>query len=90
MEVNVENLQSVFASPVEQDQSIFERDGATGRYSGFLIRRDFRRVATSERQKWIWKVLRDNFGDESVNVSLILAFSPEEWKEAQEDIASAS
>ena len=90
MEMTLENLQAAFPSPDEQDLAIIEHDSATGRYSGYLILKAFDGVATSARQKWIWETLREKFGEESVNVSLILAFSPEEWKDIQEDLASAS
>ena len=90
MEVTLEALNTAFAASSPEDQALFEFDGPSDSYSGYLIRADFRGQITSERQKRIWSTLREKFGENSQEVSLILAFSPEEWEEIQEDMATAS
>ncbi len=73
MELNLANL-----------QAIFEYDQMTGRYSGYLIRAEFRGQAISARQGMIWANLRDRFAEEAT------AFTPEEWEEMQTDLVAAT
>ena len=62
MELTIDNLQTIFGLSDDRDKAFFEHDEATNRFSGYLVRGDFRGVGTSARQKIIWERLREVFG----------------------------
>jgi acid stress-induced BolA-like protein IbaG/YrbA len=45
------------------------------------VNHEFRGVAVPERQRWIWNRLRDKFGEDATQVSLVVAYSPDEWED---------
>jgi hypothetical protein len=79
--VTVKQLNDLIPANKLGDFADFEWDQAIGKFVGHLVLREFRGVAIPERQKWVWELLRHHFGEDSQQVSLVLAYSPEEWEE---------
>ncbi|HTQ08561.1 MAG TPA: hypothetical protein VMI31_00675 [Fimbriimonadaceae bacterium] len=69
------------------DFASFEYDSGIQKFVGDVVSHEFRGVAVPERQRWVWDRLREVFGDESQEVSLVLTYSPEEWAEVGERAA---
>jgi len=89
MPLTVERLNAVFPQGNDYgDFARFEYDSAIQRFTGEVISHEFIGLAVPERQKRIWDRLRESFGEEAQEVSLVLAFSPIEWEEVGDRAAS--
>ena len=89
MPLTVKRLEAAFPQKNEiGDFASFEYDEGIGRFVGDVVNHEFRGVTVSERQRWVWDRLREAFGEESQEVSLILTYSPEEWEEVGDRAAS--
>jgi len=67
----------------------FEFDEDIKKIIGHVVLAKFRSMGVAERLGFVWAAIRDRFGANSQDVSLVLAFSPEEWAAMNEQSASA-
>jgi hypothetical protein len=81
MSISVEALQALFPEDDRGNVTRFEYDEFIRKFTGHIVRRDFRRLSISARQKKVWEAIRSKFGPEASEVSLVLTFAPEEWAE---------
>lgn len=70
------------------------RDGPGGRITGWIMHPDFTGISRTTRQTWLWegtgeagnlpawKGLRVEFGARSVEIGVILTYSPAEYENA--------
>lgn len=89
--LSVERLSRVLDKIVDRSAGeTFEirRDFPDGNITGYIVRRAFDGIRTAERQADLWNYLREELGPDSVDVGLILAFSPEEFSDWLEDAKS--
>ena len=82
MPITIEELNALVPlNGREGDFAAFDKDEAIGRFVGHVVHHEFRGLSVPERQKRIWDLLRERFGDQSQEVSLVLTYSPDEWEE---------
>ena len=81
MPVTLEALDALFPTDELGNQAAFEFDEGIHKFTGTVVRRDFRGLAVPDRQKIVWDFLRGEFGEEAVEISLVLTYTPEEWNE---------
>lgn len=87
MPVTAEALNALLPANDRGDFAEFEFDDRIERFTGHIVHHEFRGLSVPERQDWIWRRLREEFGDEASQVSLVLTFSPEEWAEVGSEAA---
>ena len=62
-----------------------DRFNGAERVSGHIIWRGFDELDQVDRQRQIYQVLRQELGPEAAQISIILAYSPQEWAVMHED-----
>ena len=60
-----------------------ERPGSN--ITGYVVRREFRGLNSADRQGSLRSFFIEHFGSESVDIGLVLAFTPEEFDDWLED-----
>jgi len=86
--ISVEALNGLVPTPNEYgDFAKFEFDEELSMFVGDFVHHEFTGVEIAERQKRVWDLIRERFREEAQQVSLVLAFSPGEWREISEDAA---
>jgi len=84
MSLTVESLSALFPSDENGNVCHFAYDSDLGKYVGDVVNREFRGLSVAERQRRIWDRIRESFGSDLQEISLVLAFSPEEYVEAMD------
>ncbi|HMS54320.1 MAG TPA: hypothetical protein PKA27_02875 [Fimbriimonadaceae bacterium] len=87
MSIDAEALKRAFPTHTEDELVEFRLDEQLEKYIGEVVLREFRGVSVSERQKRIWDRLREDFNSDSQMVSIVFAFSPEEWQDMKDEVA---
>lgn len=62
-----------------------DRSSGTERLSGYIIWSGFNKVEQLDRQRLIYNTLRDELQADAAKISIILAYSPEEWEAMHEE-----
>lgn len=65
------------------DASGVQLEGSTDRIGGLLLWEGFAPLTHRERQRRLFDFLRDDFGADSAQVSLIFAYTPQEYRVMQ-------
>ena len=76
-------------NPAAGETYRLERERPESRITGYVVKAAFRDQRSTERQRWLWDLFRASFGSESQQIGLVLAFTPEEFAEYQEDARAA-
>jgi hypothetical protein len=87
-QINLERLREQLEKLVKTDSNErFEvrRERLDGGVTGYLVRKDWRGVSPSQRQRQLSEFLEEHFGAAAADVSLILTFTPEEYEAWAED-----
>ncbi len=87
MPISEEALNALVPMNDYGDFAKFEFDSSIDRFVGDVVHHEFRGLNVPERQKRIWDLLDERFGEESQRVSLVLTYSPEEWEEVGSEAA---
>ena len=83
MPVTVEALEGAFpVEPAVGELAQFDYDDKLERFIGDVVLQLFRGMSVPDRQKFLWDRLKATFGEDADQVSLILAYAPEEWEES--------
>lgn len=81
MPITVEVLEALFPADDKGNQRSFEFDHEIGKFSGTVVLSEFRGLSVPTRQERVWDRLKEKFGAEAAEISLVLTYSPEEWSE---------
>ena len=88
-QMSVEDLsvkvQSVLQGRFREARGEAHRNKGAKRVSGSLITPDFNNLDQVDRQKAVHDALRDTLGPEAQGVSIILTYTPDEYKALREE-----
>ncbi len=84
--VNVaQHVQHILSRRFHGAQVEADRFNGAERISGHIVWEGFNDLDQVDRQRQIYQVLRQELGPEATQISIILAYSPEEWAAMHED-----
>ena len=80
-----QHVKSVLAGSFPGAQIDVDRFGGSERVGGHIIWQGFEDLDQVDRQRQVYQTLRRGLGAETTHISLILAYSPQEWAIMHED-----
>lgn len=76
----IERLVGAAAAKFRGVDTKLEWDDGLQKVTGFLIWDGFEEMDHVSRQQKVWEMVRGELGSEAVNVSLLLAYTPQEYE----------
>jgi hypothetical protein len=81
MAITAAQVTSVLREQYPNSEIVFDPVGTTGRVSGLVVAKEFANLDFGARQEQIWSFLRERLGIDSLDISTVLAYSPDEYEE---------